>query len=375
MAIPAARSSGFPLRSALKADHPPCSTTTFFSLRDHHHLKINGYSRSLNSRSPFFESSPFRAGGRTWRISYRPKGSSGDSDFISMYLALDDIVDEAVMACFTLSLLDQSKNPVSYHCHTTMVNNFSEVRVFGFEEFIKREILERSEYLKDDSFTIRVQIHVVKETPSVQVPPSDIQQHLGSLLSMEEGADVEFRVGGETFVAHRLVLAARSPIFKAELYSPMKEGLVTNAIQIDDMEAQVFKAMLNFIYTDSLPEMEQEDESAMTQHLLVAADKYDMERLKLICQARLRNHINAGSVAVILALAEKHNCPDLKAACFNFLKLISTCQLGGMEAEEYEYLEKCYPTVKEDYDNFLLDFEKANISEGTEGNSPSGHKD
>ncbi|CAN6229863.1 unnamed protein product [Urochloa humidicola] len=367
-----ARSSGFPLRSDLKANRPPCSTTTFFSLRDYHHLKINGYSRSLNSRRPFFQSSPFRAGGRTWRISYRPKGSSGDSDFISLYLALDDIVDEAVMACFTLSLLDLSKNPM--HCHTAMANNFSEVRMFGFEEFIKREILERSEYLKEDSFTIRIQIHVVKETPSVQVPPSNIQQHLGSLLSME-GTDVEFRVGEETFVAHRLVLAARSPIFKAELYSPMKEGLVTNTIQIDDMEAQVFKAMLNFIYTDSLPEMEQEDESAMTQHLLVAADKYCIERLKLICQARLRNHINAGSVTVILALAEKHNCSDLKVACFNFLK-VSTSQLGGMEAEEYEYLAKCYPTVKEDYESFLVrDLEKAKISEGTDGNSPSGHKD
>ncbi|CAN6229864.1 unnamed protein product [Urochloa humidicola] len=90
-----ARSSGFPLRSALKADHPPCSTTTFFSLRDHHHLKINGYSRSLNSRCPFFQSSPFRAGGHTWRISYRPKGSSGDSDFISLHLTLDDIVESA----------------------------------------------------------------------------------------------------------------------------------------------------------------------------------------------------------------------------------------------------------------------------------------
>lgn len=77
----------------------------------------------------------------------------------------------------------------------------------------------------------------------------------------------------EMFVAHRLVLAARSPVFKAELYSSMEEGIVTNTIRIDDMEAQVFKAMLNFIYTDSWQEMEQEDESTMAQHLLVAADK------------------------------------------------------------------------------------------------------
>jgi speckle-type POZ protein len=45
------------------------------------------------------------------------------------------------------------------------------------------------------------------------------------------------------------------------------------------MEVPVFKALLCFLYTDSLPEMSKEDEDAMYQHLLVAADRYDMERL------------------------------------------------------------------------------------------------
>ncbi|KAF8660275.1 hypothetical protein HU200_057842 [Digitaria exilis] len=299
---------------------------------------------------PRFESSPFRVGGHAWRIGYYPRGTTwGNSDFISLYLVLDDIVDdEAMLAQFTLSLLDQEKNPVS--CSTTHMNNFSEHRVFGYDRFIKREILERPEYLKDDSFTIRVQIHVVNETPSVLVPPPDIQQHIGSLLLSMEGGDVEFRVAGEAFVAHRLVLAARSPIFNAELYGPMKEGIVANTIQIDDMEAQVFKAMLDFIYTDSWPEMEQEDESAMAQHLLVAA-------------------------AVILALAEMHSCSALKEACFNFLSS-STSLLEIMEAQECEYLAQSCPAVMEELNAIFLarDLEKAKISEGIEGDTPSDHK-
>ena len=40
--------------------------------------------------------------------------------------------------------------------------------------------------------------------------------------------------------------------------------------------------MLHFVYTDSLPEMDSSDEPAVAQHLIVAADKYGMERLKLI---------------------------------------------------------------------------------------------
>jgi speckle-type POZ protein len=42
-------------------------------------------------------------------------------------------------------------------------------------------------------------------------------------LEEEECADVTFSVGGETFTAHKLVLAMRSPVFKAEFYGPMRE--------------------------------------------------------------------------------------------------------------------------------------------------------
>jgi speckle-type POZ protein len=46
----------------------------------------------------------------------------------------------------------------------------------------------------------------------------------------------------------------------------------------------VFRSLLHFIYTDSLPEIDDRDRTAMAQHLLVAADQYGMERLKLICE-------------------------------------------------------------------------------------------
>jgi len=93
-------------------------------------------------------------------------------------------------------------------------------------------------------------------------------------------ADVTFEVGEERFAAHRLVLGARSSVFMAELLGPMKEK--NRHIRIDDMEPRVFKAMLHFIYTDSLHKMHKRDTYAMDQHLLVAADRYGLERLKLM---------------------------------------------------------------------------------------------
>jgi speckle-type POZ protein len=149
-----------------------------------------------------------------------------------------------------------------------------------------------------------------------------MQRHLTDLLMAYEGADVKFKVGGEMVTAHRCVLAARSRVFKAELFGPMKEGSTAtdDAILVEDMEAQVFKAMLAFIYGDLEPELEKgDDEDAIWQQLLVAADRYDLPRLKLMCEDKLCRFIDVNTTATILALAERHSCDGLKKACYDFL--------------------------------------------------------
>jgi hypothetical protein len=124
--LPQGRLATKPARATFSAPGSSFGYERFVRSEKHHDLKINGYSRSLNSIWPFFNSSPFRAGGRNWHISYRPKGShGGNSDFISFYLALDDVDDDPVMAYFTLSLLDQDKNPMPSYFPTSKMNNFS----------------------------------------------------------------------------------------------------------------------------------------------------------------------------------------------------------------------------------------------------------
>ncbi|GJM98868.1 hypothetical protein PR202_ga15915 [Eleusine coracana subsp. coracana] len=84
------------------------------------------------------------------------------------------------------------------------------------------------------------------------------------------------------------------------------------------MEAEVFKALLRFLYTDSLPpEMmtEGEDARRMAKGLVVAADTYDLQGLKLICAGKLIRHVNVDTAAELLALAVRHRCHLLKEAC------------------------------------------------------------
>jgi speckle-type POZ protein len=167
-----------------------------------------------------------------------------------------------VKASFKFSLLDEMGQPVPSYSQPWGVRQTFKASgsgsSWGYERFIEKKALEESTYLKDDCFTIRCDVIISKEfraedTPKfVTVPPSDLHQHLGCLLSSGEEADVKFRVGGETFAAHRLVLAARSPVFTAQLFGPMREKRTRRRrpIQIDDMEPGVFGAMLHYIYTD-----------------------------------------------------------------------------------------------------------------------------
>uniref|UniRef100_A0A0D3HE30 BTB domain-containing protein n=1 Tax=Oryza barthii TaxID=65489 RepID=A0A0D3HE30_9ORYZ len=324
---------------------PPRSASTIVAARANHVLKIDGYSSALEANYKL-RSFPFSAGGHTWHINYcfpfsvlmkrispphhdfNPVSATGCTDYISFYLFLEDAVDEPVMGQVTFSLLDQDGKPVLSRTHTTRI----------------REDLEQSKHLKDDYFAVSVHLVITKGAPSVKVPPSNLHSHYGDLLSSKQGADVEFMVRGEIFTAHRLVLAARSP---AELFGPLKEGTTTDAIQIDGMDAQVFEALLIFIYTDMLPKMDQEDEVAMAQHLLVASDTYGLQRLMLICEDRLCNHINTDSVAIMLVLAEKHHCIRLKEVCFEFLSS-STALVEFMESSDFLYFIRSCPTVLKD---------------------------
>lgn len=125
------------------------------------------------------------------------------------------------------------------------------------------------------------------------MPPPDMRRHLGELLAGGVGADVVLEVGAEAFRAHRSILAARSPVFKAELLGGPTDkdaaapttSTTSRRLRIHDIESSVFRAMLHFIYTDSLPpEIGAGDEMVMAQQLLVAAQRYKLEGLKWICE-------------------------------------------------------------------------------------------
>jgi speckle-type POZ protein len=187
---------------------------------------------------------------------------------------------------------------------------------------------------------------LVDETAEIQMPPSNLSDNLGNLLKTGEEADVTFEIQGEVFPAHKIVLAMRSPVFKAELFGPMRDK-TGRKITVKDMQPAVFSSLLHFIYTDLLPSMEDlgdNENKEMVKHLLVAADRYAIERLKMICEGILCRSLDVESVATMLALADQHQCSRLKDACVLFL--MSSNKMDDVVASQgYVQLKKVCPAV------------------------------
>lgn len=189
----------------------------------------------------------------------------------------------------------------------------------GWSRFIARTDMVKNHVNTEGQARFVCAIKVIQDE-SIHVPPSDIGEHLGMLLDSTYEADVSFTVEGETFYAHRAVLAARSPVFKAELFGFISEATMPS-ITLHEMASTTFRVILRYIYTDTLPGNDElgDDSTEMFKHLIAAADRYALDRLKLMCAQKLWDSVSTETVAPVLALAETYNCPELKDKCARFL--------------------------------------------------------
>ncbi|PKU86806.1 BTB/POZ and MATH domain-containing protein 3 [Dendrobium catenatum] len=337
------------------------------SVNGSHRYVIKGYSLAKGmGPGKYMTSDTFTVGGYQWAVYFYPDGKNleDNSLYVSVFIALASEGTD-VRALFELTLLDQSgKGNHKVHSHFDRALEGGPYTLkyrgsmWGYKRFYRRTSLEASDYLKDDCLVMQCTVGVVRNNLvtvrqlTIPVPPSDMGYSLKELLKSGLGSDIIFEVGDETFKAHKLILAARSPVFKAHFF-----GLIGNPnvekIVVEDVEPPVFKAMLIFMYSDELPDVVELSGSIsmcstnMVQHLLAAADRYGLERLKLICEAKLCEKINADTVASTMALAEQHHCAHLKSVCLKFTAARENLE-AVLQTEGFEYLGQSCPSLLSD---------------------------
>ncbi|KAL6646994.1 hypothetical protein ACP70R_014431 [Stipagrostis hirtigluma subsp. patula] len=353
---------------------PTSSRSVTETVNGSHRFVIQGYSLAKGMGvGKHIASETFSVGGYQWAVYFYPDGKNPEdnSAYVSVFIALASEGTD-VRALFELTLLDQSgkgKHKVHSHFDRSLESGPYTLKyrgsMWGYKRFFRRTALETSDFLKDDCLKINCTVGVVVSTidysrpHSIQVPDSDIGYHFGSLLDNQEGIDVIINVGGERFHAHKLVLAARSSVFRSQFFddvsdeekSEVDESDELKEINIDDMEPKVFKAMLHFIYRDTLVDDNELGASGsngsifdtLAAKLLAAADKYDLARLRLLCESYLCKGISVTSVASTLALADRHHAMELKAVC---LKFAAENLSAVIRTEGFDYLKDNCPSLQ-----------------------------
>ncbi|XP_023316699.1 speckle-type POZ protein A-like [Trichogramma pretiosum] len=140
---------------------------------------------------------------------------------------------------------------------------------------------------------------------------------LDSAFLNEEFSDVKLITSDKNSIpAHRIVLAMSSPVFKAMFTHDMLERK-NNSIEIPDIPYNILIEMLRYIYTGDIVSTKTD----IVLKLLAAADKYQIDNLKIKCEKILCAELSTENALDILEAALKYNVKYLGDEVVKFFEV------------------------------------------------------
>ncbi|XP_062706599.1 speckle-type POZ protein-like [Aedes albopictus] len=171
--------------------------------------------------------------------------------------------------------------------------------------------LKNEEVFPGGILTLRCEI-ISGENEYNALPEYQLHNQL-RMLTDEKYTDVTVVVGERQIRAHKVMLAAHSPVFEAMFRADMQESS-QNVIKIDDFDFEVVREMLIYIYSYSSPNIEN-----LAGSLLRAADKYDLGRLKALCEQTLSAKVTVDTAVEYQALAALCSAASLQRSVAKFI--------------------------------------------------------
>ncbi|CAL1275371.1 unnamed protein product [Larinioides sclopetarius] len=143
---------------------------------------------------------------------------------------------------------------------------------------------------------------------------SSFAEAMESLLEEGTLSDVSLQAGSKSFPAHKCILSARSPVFKA-MFSGDNNDKTSNSIEIPDLDEDTLRELLSYIYSDAVGEVEWQG----AIDLYRAANKFELLELKRRCATSLKSDLSVSNVCAILSIADLHYDRELREAAQDFV--------------------------------------------------------
>ncbi|XP_031787262.1 speckle-type POZ protein B [Nasonia vitripennis] len=209
------------------------------------------------------------------------------------------------------------------------VDTFKGTKPEGWPTFMDRSVAINS-CLPNGSLVVKCEISTLSNivaSTEINVDPysstknkvnkSKLPDELLTLLEDEKFSDITILLDDNEIRAHRIILALRSPVFASLLEENRTESNCnrnSSILEIKDVKPKIFKKLLHYIYTDKVDSID----SKIAKDLLVAAIKYDVKGLKVICEEFLYNSINVDNAIEILDITDQYHIPVLKSRVMKF---------------------------------------------------------
>ncbi|CAL4114149.1 unnamed protein product, partial [Meganyctiphanes norvegica] len=141
--------------------------------------------------------------------------------------------------------------------------------------------------------------------------------------------------------AHRVVVAARCEWFRRALLSGMREA-IDRCIVVHGCSVETFTMLLRFLYSGHVdcPDLQPD----MMVDLLVLADHYGVDALKLQVEMGLEQHVDDDSVVPLLTVAHHCNANHLKEVCVRHC-VLSTTAIEGETLTQLPADLRCHLTL------------------------------
>lgn len=112
---------------------------------------------------------------------------------------------------------------------------------------------------------------------------------------------------------HKFMLAKKSDVFDA-MFAHNFEETRSNRVVITDLEPEAVIQMLRYVYNNKVQNLDR-----VNRHLLDAADKYNIQELKDLCERSLCDSMTVENVASLLLFARDRFSENLKHKAIGFI--------------------------------------------------------
>ena len=237
------------------------------------------------------ESSQFIINGFKLCINLYPNGrNEEEGGYVSLFLRNDNSFQLEVMCDFILGIKNSFKHSFGYN-KVNPNSGYGFPKMYSHEQILSKNVLEGEtlEILAVITFKGKVKnINMNLDEDTVSEPATvKVGQDLFKAFESQDFCDFDIVCDDKVIKCHKVVLASRSPVFKAMLLHNMEES-AQQKVEPKNFDFDTMYLVLKFMYKGDIETnlLEKHAES-----IFMAADYYEINDLKRSCERVLMTQV------------------------------------------------------------------------------------